>query len=147
YLETATSLSQMLLGPVADQLADRRILVVTEGALQHISLETLPLPVGKTAPSESVSGKLLIEQNEVVVLPSISTLIALRNSRQRDHSPRKLVAIIADPVFDNNDDRVKNDAVQRGVALAARDQKPEQSPAGASANQKRNGTLARLNYA
>ena len=47
YLETATRLSQMLLGPVADELADRRILVVTEGALQHISLEALPVPVGK----------------------------------------------------------------------------------------------------
>jgi CHAT domain-containing protein/tetratricopeptide (TPR) repeat protein len=145
YFETATRLSQMLLEPVADDLVDRRILVVTEGALQHISLEALPVPVGKIAPSESVSGKLLIEQNEVVVLPSISTLIALRNSPQREHSPRKLVAIIADPVFDINDDRVKSDAVQRGVALAAGDQKPEQSPPGA--RQKRNGTLARLNYA
>jgi len=147
YSETATRLSQMLLGPVADQLADRRVLVVTEGALQHISLEALPAPVGKTAPSESVPGKLLIEQNEVVVLPSISTLIALRNSHQREHSPRKLVAIIADPVFDSNDDRVKSDAVQRGAALAAGDQKPEPSPSGTAAKQKRNGTLARLNYA
>ncbi len=77
----------------------------------------------------------------------MSTLIALRNLPSREHSPRKLVAIIADPVFDINDDRVNNVAAQRGVALAAGNQKPESSPAGTAAKQERNGMLARLNYA
>lgn len=150
YLEKATKLSQMLLGPVANHLGNKRLLVVTEGALQHISLEALPVPVEETdrpGRLESVSGKFLIEQNEIVVLPSISTLIAIRNAPHRAHSPEKLVAIIADPVFSDNDDRVKNEAGTRGVALASSDKKPDQTLTSISPNQRRNGALRRLTYA
>jgi CHAT domain-containing protein/tetratricopeptide (TPR) repeat protein len=150
YLEKATNLSQMLLGPVAEQLGNRRMLVVTEGALQHISLDALPVPVRKTDGPDrwaNVSGKFLIEQNEIVVLPSISTLIAIRNTRPRAHSPVKLVAIIADPVFRNNDDRVNSEEVSRGIAQAATGKQSHQSSASTAANQTRNGALARLPYA
>ncbi len=150
YLEKATRLSQMLLGSVANHLENRRLLVVTEGALQHISLEALPVPVEETdRPNklETVSGRFLIEQNEIVVLPSISTLIAIRNAPHRAHSPNKLVAIIADPVFSDNDDRVKNEAGTRGVVLAASDKKPDQTSTSVSPNQTRNGALRRLTYA
>lgn len=149
YLEKATKLSQMLLAPVADQLGNRRLLVVTEGALQHISLEALPVPIGKTGRPdgpESVNRKFLIEQNEVVVLPSISTLVALRNARPRAHLPNKLVAIIADPVVGSNDERVKRAAVSRGTALAAGDKNANQ-PLTSNPNQTRNGALPRLTYA
>lgn len=148
YGERATELSQMLLGPVANHLGNKRLLVVTEGALQHISLEALPVPV-KNYPdrSESVSGKFLIEQNEIVVLPSMSTLIAIRSARRRAYSPNKLVAIIADPVFSSNDDRVTNAAVARGIVFAASERKKDQTLPGTVANQTRNGALPRLNYA
>lgn len=137
YHEKATVLSQILLGPVADRLGNKRLLVVTEGALQHISIEALPAPITKA--SESASGTFVIERNEVVILPSFSTLVAIRGARNRASSPGKLVAVIADPVFSNGDDRVKSETVTRGVALAASDQK---SDAGTQ-----NGGLARLAYA
>ena len=148
YLEKATKLSQMLLGPVANHLGNKRLLIVTEGALQRISLEALPVPV-KNYSERLDSGpvKFLIEQNEIVVLPSISTLIAIRNAPHRAHSPDKLVAIIADPVFSDNDDRVKNEAGTRGIVLAASDKKPDQTVTSISPNQMRNGALRRLTYA
>ena len=136
YMETATKLSQMLLGPIAEQLGNRRLLVVTEGALQHISIEALPLPLAKTA--EGASQTFVIERNEVVILPSFSTLVAIRNAKNRPSSPSKLVAVIADPVFSNNDDRVKSEPVQR-VSLAASEEKSNPGT--------RSGGLARLPYA
>lgn len=137
YQEKAAILSQILLGPVADRLGNKRLLVVTEGALQHISIEALPLPVTKT--SEGAASTFVIERNEVVILPSFSTLVAIRNSKNRATSPNKLVAVIADPVFSNTDDRVKSEPVARGAALAASEQKSDP--------QTRDGGLARLAYA
>ena len=137
YQEKAKFLSQILLGPVAERLGNKRLLVVTEGALQHISIEALPLPVTKTSPS--AAGTYVIENNEIVILPSFSTLVAIRNSQNRPSSPNKLVAVIADPVFSNTDERVKSEPGTRGVALAAGDQKSDP--------QTRDGGLARLAYA
>ena len=140
YLEKATELSQMLLGPLADQLGSKRLLIVTEGALQHISFEALPVPVAQTdrqIASEGASKTYLINQNEVVVLPSVSALIAIRSARSRTSLPNKLLAVIADPVFNNSDERVQSEAGSRGIALAASEKE----------SQTRNGRLSRLPYA
>ncbi len=40
----AAALSQLLLGPVADQLGSRRLLIVAEGALQYVPFGALPCP-------------------------------------------------------------------------------------------------------
>ncbi|HET6979307.1 MAG TPA: CHAT domain-containing protein [Pyrinomonadaceae bacterium] len=135
YPEKAMNLSRMLLGPVADQLGKRRLLVVTEGALQHIPLGALPVPASENG---SVS-KFLIEEHEVVALPSFSALIAIRSTRNRAGSPKKLLAVIADPVFSGSDDRVQREQMSRGIAQAATGDNPE--------TRRRDGTLARLSYA
>ncbi|HEU0180075.1 MAG TPA: tetratricopeptide repeat protein [Blastocatellia bacterium] len=44
YPKTAAALSQMLLGPVSNQLEKRRLLIVGDGALQYVSFAALPLP-------------------------------------------------------------------------------------------------------
>ena len=132
YTEKATRLSQMLLGPLAQQLGSRRLLVVTEGALQHIPLEALLIP-------DSTSRTFLIESNEAVALPSVSTLIAIRNGRNRTSSPNKLVAVIADPVLSNTDDRVQSQTGFSGTALAASDNRSE--------SRTRSAGLARLTHA
>lgn len=131
YTEKATKLSQIVLGPLSGQLGTRRLLVVTEGALQHIPLEALLVPDGK-------SGTLLIENNEVVTLPSVATLIAIRVGLHRHGSPNKLVAVIADPVFSSSDDRVQPQTVPAAVALASNDKREGQT---------RSGVLTRLSYA
>jgi CHAT domain-containing protein len=42
YWRQAAALSQMLLGPVADQLGTKRLLIVAEGALQYLPFGALP---------------------------------------------------------------------------------------------------------
>jgi CHAT domain-containing protein/tetratricopeptide (TPR) repeat protein len=126
--EKATNLSQTLLGPLAEQLGTRRLLVVTEGALQLIPFDALPVPVAPTAnPKVSNSKRLLLETNEVVVLPSISTLIASRRAPSHISSTGKLIALMADPVFSINDDRVQSQPLSPSIALAAIKKNPEQS--------------------
>jgi len=108
YLEKARSLSQMLFGQLADQLGNKRLIVVAEGALQYVPFAALPSPGGS---------RLLLETNEIVVEPSFSALIAIRNSIVRHtSSSTKLVAVIADPVLSGNDDRVQSGPL---TALAA----------------------------
>lgn len=102
HAERARNLSRILLGQIAGQLENKRLLVVAEGALQYIPFDALPVP----GPN---NGTLLLEANEVVVLPSFSTLIAIRGKQNRSSSTRKLVAVIADPVFGDNDARVQID--------------------------------------
>jgi CHAT domain-containing protein len=106
----ASKLSQMLLGAVAERLGNRRLVVVIEGALQYIPFDSLPVPVAQT-PDPIGASKPLLETNEVVVLPSASTLIAIRGARKDKRSPSRLVAIIADPVFSSSDERVQSKAL------------------------------------
>ena len=127
YSEKASELSRILLGPVAGQLASRRVVAVTEGALQYISFAALPLPLTQTAGPNGQSKICLVDTNEVVVLPSASTLIAIRGAQSRKSSPGKLVAIIADPVFTTTDDRVQSKAQSSTVAKAALEKDPNQS--------------------
>jgi CHAT domain-containing protein/Tfp pilus assembly protein PilF len=134
YLEKASSLSQILLGPVAEQLGTKRLVVVAEGALQYLAFDALPAP---RAPSQS-----LIDMHEIVVLPSISTLIAIRNSPQSPSSAGKVVAVFADPVFSRSDDRVQT----KGSEAIAQGQ-PEEATSKASEGVLRGGGLARLIHA
>jgi CHAT domain-containing protein len=43
-LESGMKLSQMLLSPVANQLSNKRLLIVSDGALQSIPFAALPIP-------------------------------------------------------------------------------------------------------
>jgi len=116
YPEKASNLSRMLLGPVAERLGTRRLVLVTEGALQYVPFEALPVPSAQTASSST-----LIETNELVVLPSASTLIAIRSAQKDKGSTGKLVAIVADPVFDVSDERVQSNILSPASAKAAPD--------------------------
>lgn len=90
-------LSQVLLGPIADQLQGQRLLIVADGALQYVPFAALLIP-GKDATP-------LIAQHEVIHLPSASTLGLLRReTAQRSPAPKTL-AIFADPVFTMEDER------------------------------------------
>ncbi|HXQ36149.1 MAG TPA: tetratricopeptide repeat protein, partial [Anaerolineales bacterium] len=60
--ETRGKLGKMLLGSLAGQLGNRRLLVVTEGALQYVPFDALILP---NASSDSKAP--ILETNEVVV--------------------------------------------------------------------------------
>lgn len=135
--DNAARLSQLLLAPLAEKLGNKRILIAADGALQLISFEALPVPNNPE--------KLLIETNEVDLLPSISTLTAIRQARNHTGSPNKLVAIIADPVFSANDDRLQREHAS-DAALAA-NHGPDQSTLRTAAGLTRDGALTRLAHA
>jgi CHAT domain-containing protein/Tfp pilus assembly protein PilF len=106
YPQAADSLSQILLGPVAKQLGTKRLLIVADGILQYIPFGALPIPDTTTKQSKTINPPLLVE-HEVISLPSASVL-AERRRDQKDRKPvPKTVAILADPVFSSEDDRVK----------------------------------------
>jgi len=119
YMEYAGGFSQMLLGPVAKQLGNKRLILVTEGALQYIPWESLPDPTLVSA-GISDSSELLIGNHEIVIQPSISTLVAIRAERARSQSPNRTVVVLADPVFDRRDDRLTNDAPSSTIRAAER---------------------------
>ncbi|MFP5286390.1 MAG: CHAT domain-containing protein, partial [Thermoanaerobaculia bacterium] len=84
-------LSRLLLGPVAGRLDERRLLFVPDGALHLIPFGALPLP--------SAAGEPLLTRHEVAVLPSASSLAAMRWDAAARQPPPGVIAVLADPVF------------------------------------------------
>lgn len=120
FYEKAPHLSQMLLGPVAQQLGNRKVLVVAEGALHYIPFGALPVPGAHARGPED--RPLLIETNEINRSPSISALIAIRAEKKQLPSSDKVVAVVADPVFNRNDERVHSEGSSSTITTAASSQ-------------------------
>ena len=109
--KAVTNLSQMLLEPVAQQLGKKRLLIVSDGALQYVPFSALPLP--------GTSGKdvvPLLVKHEIVNLPSASTLAVLRHELSGRQTAAKTLAVIADPIFSSNDERVKKSGEGQNLA-------------------------------
>ncbi len=135
YTKAAASLSQVLLGPVANQMGTKRLIIVSEDALQYIPFGALPVPRGEAekgrrreaetrgsgdlmndeaadrrvavSPRPRVSFVALIVRHEIVTLPSASVLALLRNELQGRKPAPEAVAVLADPVFRREDPRVR----------------------------------------
>jgi CHAT domain-containing protein len=102
--EVAGDLSRMLLLPVRSRLTKRRLLVVATGALQFIPFAALPVPVTN---SQAANSRPLIENHEIIVLPSVTALAVIREGLQNRVAPPKQVVVLGDPVFDEADGRVR----------------------------------------
>ncbi len=114
YPARAAELSRVLLGPVAAQIEGKRLIVVCDGALHRVPFDALPAP--GAAPASPDDFVPLVAGHEVVEAPSAAVLSALRGARREGQTPPRLIAVLADPVFDPQDPRV-----------AARAGAPEQS--------------------
>ncbi len=141
----AQTLSQQVLGPVAAQLGTKRLVIVADGALQYIPFAMLPEPV--VGDRQSVIGEKevvgdrqpvvgnnananrppttdhrppLIVKHEIISLPSASMLAIQRTELAGRQPAPKLLAVIADPVFDRTDERFK--------AAATAASEPTQAP-------------------
>jgi CHAT domain-containing protein/Tfp pilus assembly protein PilF len=99
YSKTAALISAQLLGPVAGMLQEKRLVIVSDGPLHFLPFAALPRP-GDPAASP------LIMTHEVVNLPSLSVLAAMRQEISGRSRPSKTVAVIADPVYSRDDPRV-----------------------------------------
>ncbi len=99
--EITASLSQTLLGPIADKLLKKRLVIVADGALQYIPFQALSLPSAVDAEQ-----KPLVVDHEIINEPSASILaLVLRESANRKPASRS-VAVLADPVFGSDDPRL-----------------------------------------
>jgi len=114
YQAQATALSQMLLGPVAAQLGTKRLLIVADGALQYLPFATLPVPAGQVPENSNASRSPtpsprppLVSEHEIVSLPSASVLALLRRELVGRQPATRAVAVLADPVFNDDDARIK----------------------------------------
>ena len=114
--DAGTALSKLVLSPVAAQLGTRRLLIVADGALQYVPFAALPL---QAAP--------LVVKHEIVVLPSASTLAVLRAEKGERKAAAKQLAVLADPVFEAQDERVQT----LNVKLEKKDEKPAETSDGA----------------
>jgi CHAT domain-containing protein len=132
----AEELSRMILGPATSELGaesgERRLVIVADGALQRVPFGMLPLPetegqrdgeteglgdggTGRQGDNENPqsairnpqSGAPLVVRHEIVSLPSASAMDVLRKEVTGRQPAPKMLAVIADPVFDQNDARVK----------------------------------------
>lgn len=101
FPEKALALSRMLLGPVAGVLGNKKLVIVAEGVLQYVPYDALPPPA-----SQLDSNPYLMSNHQIVLLPSISALAAIR-AEIKSVSSIGDVAVFADPVFTINDERVQ----------------------------------------
>ena len=123
--QEAAALSQILLGPVASRLDRQRLVIVADGALHYLPFAALPQPAVASTTQKDTTQKdttqkdttqkdttpegpvvPLLENHEIVHLPSASVLAVLRRELTlRKPADRWLVAV-ADPVFDLQDPRL-----------------------------------------
>jgi CHAT domain-containing protein/Tfp pilus assembly protein PilF len=115
--EEAAALSKVVLGPVMSRLGTKRLLIVPDGALQYIPFQALVAP-GKantgdaSAQPQTGAGSdeqiPLIVDHEIVNEPSASALaLVISETAQRKPGP-KTIAVLANPVFEADDPRVKS---------------------------------------
>jgi CHAT domain-containing protein len=113
YVFEARKLSNLVLNPVANLLQRKRLVIVSDGALQYIPFSALPTPAKRpdTLP--------LILDHEIIRLPSASILAELRRQASGRSKAPKTVAILADPVFDPSDERIHSDGLRGHSASIA----------------------------
>ena len=99
----AASLSRLVLAPAAGQLGKKRLMIVADGALHFVPFAVLPVVSG----GATKTPRPLIADHEIVNLPSASTLSVVRGEVAGRSPAARSVAVLADPVFTKDDERVK----------------------------------------
>jgi len=99
FVANTVELSAILLKPVLEKIGNKRIVIIGDGALQYIPFGVLPDP-------RKSEYEPLVVNNEIVYLPSASTLQTIRNETQNRPPAPKTLAVLADPVFSRSDQRV-----------------------------------------
>jgi CHAT domain-containing protein/Tfp pilus assembly protein PilF len=109
----AAVLGDMILGPAACRLGQKRLLIAGDGALQYVPFAALPAvyctePEGRQAASApaSASRPLLVVEHEIVHIPSAAVLSLVRRELAGRGPAPKTLAVVADPVFRRDDPRV-----------------------------------------
>jgi CHAT domain-containing protein/Tfp pilus assembly protein PilF len=126
YPDAVERLSTILLKPVAAELSrKKRIVIVAEGALQYIPFAALLDPNHTKQKADqpalplverSQDATTLILNHEIVMSPSASVMAVLRRELKGRKPAPNTLAVFADPVFDESDERVRsNTSSQDGI--------------------------------
>ncbi len=119
---TLAALSEAVIEPLSPRLAGRRRLVVlADGALHYVPFAALPAPRGD--PADTVEP--LLVRHEIVTLPSAAVLAYQRRALAGRPPAPRTVAVIADPVFGPDDERLNpaltsSEAVPKDLERAVR---------------------------
>jgi len=117
FVAASNALYKAVVEPAAGVIADKRILVVADGALNYVPFEAL---VKNGEGADYASLNYLVKTNEIVYSPSASVISAIRASAP---SSSKSILLVADPVFSADDPRAKGSgaaaasAETRGLGL------------------------------
>ncbi len=94
------ALSQQILAPVVQQLKNKRLVVVSDGALQYV-------PFAALTTDSNINYEPLLLNHEIITLPSASTLAILRSEPKERKSASKTLVVLADPIFKSDDERLR----------------------------------------
>lgn len=113
FVAAANALYKAALEPAAGVIGDKRLLVVADGALNYVPFEAL---VKTTDGADYSSLSYLLKSNEIVYAPSGSVIAAIRQQGNKP-SGRNLL-VIADPIFNSNDPRLKGNSAAQATGEA-----------------------------
>ncbi len=159
--KAAKRLSALILDPAAAQFADKRLVIVPDGALHYITFAALPVletegqKNGETGRQgdkgtrregkspfpipHSLLPIPLVVGHEVVILPSVSAIVTHRRELAGRPIAPKLLAVLADPVFGVEDGRIGK--TERRAAVAAQEQQATGQSAARSIEHPAEGSL------
>jgi hypothetical protein len=115
WLLASRALGRLLLPPEAIPAGVDRLLVAPEGVLFYVPFAALGSP--RAGAGEATRGRLVLDDFEVVTVPSAAVLAALRERRRAREPAAKTVAVFADPVF-SVDDLLARAAASPGAPAA-----------------------------
>lgn len=133
YQQQAVELSNLVLTPVASEMAGaKNLLIVSDGLLRYIPFEALPVPnasgaqpdtgkslVGASGARTATDGSVpLMVEKYILTYQLSASVMAILRTYPRVTATRP-VAVFADPVFDSNDDRVQIASKGRGLSAPA----------------------------
>ncbi len=111
----ATQLTAQIITPAAAQLKNKRLVIVADGILHRVPFAALPAPNSKTY-------QPLLIDHEITYLPSASTIGILRSTVATKPRAKKTIAILADPVFSKDDDRLTGKTTTDSKNLSGADE-------------------------
>ncbi len=137
YSKAAAELSKLVIEPVAALLGNKRLVIVPDGALQLVSFGALLEPQSAT-PSDGAARvstpkkagamndpKQLIQDHEIVYEASASVLALQRKEFGSRQPARHALAVLADPVFDQEGFKLE---LENRRAAKARNGQPQPGP-------------------
>jgi CHAT domain-containing protein len=100
FVPASNALYKAVIEPAAAVIAEKRLMIVADGALNYVPFEVLV----KSADSGDYSSlPYLIKSHEIIYAPSASVVGAIR--QQAGNRSGRAMLILADPVFNSNDAR------------------------------------------